>query len=193
MSKLRVQEIAHTNGTVGASIHSSGAVGMPGSIAQVSNVYITEPSSQSIPSDNSYNNITNMSLSITSKLPNSKFYIISRWFGEFNAQSAAYNTMWSFKRNGTVLGQPPQPGSVTIGIHMAAISYWANDADSTPETIVFDYVDAPELPIGSTITYDVCVSANQASKLYNNRCTNATTSGGYERGTSSIVIMEIAQ
>ena len=98
--------------------------------------------------------------------------------------------MWSVKRNGTPVGQPSQPGSLIIGIHMGALSYYGADNDSTGETIFFDYYDTPATL--SSITYQVCLATATAFTLYTNRNVNGTSSGGYERGTSSITLFEIA-
>jgi hypothetical protein len=164
---------------------------MPGQIIQVVNTYLTSPTSQSISAGyNVYNDLSGFAATITPRSASSKIYMTVRWFGEFGDQSQNYNTMWNIKRNGTLLGQPPQPGTLTIGIHMTAISYWANDGDSTPETCFFDYYDTPATT--SPVTYQVSIACPNAYTLYTNRCVNATTSGGYERGTSSITLFEIS-
>jgi hypothetical protein len=162
-----------------------------GSVLQVVNTYLTTTGSISVPASvSTYTDVTGIAATITPTSVNSKILIFARWFGEFNPQSATYNTMWSLKRNGTVIGLPPQPGSVPIGIHMAALSYWVADADSTPETIYFDYHDSPNSI--SALTYQVAVSSTEASTLFINRTVSGSTSSGYERGTSSITLMEIA-
>lgn len=187
-TRLRSNIIQSSTGT---DFMIDGYPRMPGQIIQVVNTYLTTPASQTMTSGyTTYNDISGLAATITPRSTSSKIYMTVRWFGEFNPQSANYNYMWSVKRNGTVLGQPSQPGSLVIGIHMTAISYWANDADSTPETLFFDYYDSPAST--SALTYQVCLAGTDALTLYTNRCVNATTSGGYERGTSSITLFEIS-
>lgn len=163
----------------------------PGTVLQVVNTYLTAPTSQSIAGGyTTYTDLTGFSATITPASVNSKILVFVRWFGEMSPQTEIYNTMWNLKRNGTLIGQPAQPGSLTIGIHMAAISYYANDNDSTPETCFFNYYDSPNST--AAVTYQVSLSCPTGSTLYTNRCVNSATSGGYERGTSSIMLMEIA-
>jgi hypothetical protein len=74
---------------------------------------------------------------------------------------------------------------------MAALYFFDTDADSTPETVYFDYCDTPNST--SALTYQVVVSAAATSStLYINRTVGSSTAGGYERGTSSITLLEIA-
>lgn len=190
MSTLRVDNLNSRTGTT-INVPTGTNFYAPGHIIQVVNTYVSSPSSLSIPASyNTYTDIPGITASITPKNANSKIYMTVRWFGEYSPQTIAYEVMFNMKRNGNLIGQPPQPGTVAIGIHMAAISYYANDADSTPETCFFDYYDTPSTT--SSLTYQLCVSSVSAGTMYINRCVNATTSGGYERGTSSITLFEIA-
>ena len=187
-TRLRSNIIQSSTGT---DFMIDGYPRMPGQIIQVVNTYLTAPTSQSITAGyTTYNDLSGFAATITPRSTSSKIYMTVRWFGEFSDQSQNYNTMWNIRRNGTALGQPPQPGSLVIGIHMTAISYWANDNDSTSETIFFDYYDSPAST--SPLTYQVSLITNSGFTLYSNRCVNATTSGGYERGTSSITLFEIS-
>lgn len=168
-----------------------GTVYVPGHIIQVVNTYLKDPFSQSISAGyNVYNDISSFSATITPKNINSKIYMTVRWFGEISAQTSLQNMCWNIKRNGTLIGQPAQPGSLPLGIHMAAISYTGDNADSTPETCFFDYYDSPASI--SALTYQVSVNCGDAITLYTNRCVNSATSSTYERGTSSITLFEIA-
>ena len=187
-TRLRSNIIQSSTGT---DFMIDGYPRIPGQIIQEVNTYLTTPTSQTMTSGyTNYNDISGFAATITPRSTNSKIYITVRWIGEFNPQSAVYNYMWNLKRNGTLIGQPSQPGSVPIGIHMGAISYQANDADSTPETVFFDYYDSPASI--SALTYQVSIAGTDALTLFTNRCVNATTSGGYERGTSSITLFEIS-
>ena len=54
----------------------------------------------------------------------------------------------------------------------------------------FDYYDSPASV--SALTSQVSITSIDTFTLFTNRCVNATTSGGYERGTSSITLFEIS-
>lgn len=192
MSRLVVgtlQGLASKNGLI--EVPSGSRIAQSGMVLQVVSTYYTEPQSQSIPSTfNTYTDIPGVAATITPRALGSRIYAMVRWFGEFNAQTALYNSMFALKRNGTVIGLPAQPGSLTLGITMGALSYWVADADSTPETAMFDYSDTPNTL--SPVTYQLCIASNTGATLFTNRTVNATTTGGYERGSSSITLMEIA-
>lgn len=191
-SVLAVDQIQPKGANATIIVPSAYSIYSPGSVVQVINTYLTAPLSQSISSGYTvYNDLSGFSATITPKSSNSKIYITVRWFGEFGGSASyTYDTMWGIKRNGTAIGQPPQPGSVVIGMHMAALSNWGADADSTPEMTFFDYYDSPGTV--SPLTYQVYISTQSSYTLYTNRCVNGSTSGGYERGTSSITLFEIA-
>lgn len=194
MSNLTVSQISGTPGSSNQILIPAGhSLYAPGHIIQVVNTYQVDPYSLSVPS--TYNTLTDLpglAATITPKSDASKIYMIVRWFGEFNpVSSMGWSTMFNIKRNGSAIGLPPQPGTLTLGIAMASLSYFANDNDSTPEMAMFDYLDSPSST--SALTYQVCVASNSGGSMFVNRCVNATTSGGYERGTSSITLMEIAQ
>lgn len=189
---LAVDQIRPKGANATIIVPSAYSIYSPGSIVQVINTYLTNIFSQSIPNSyNTYTDISGLAATITPKSSNSKIYMTVRWFGEMNPQTAIYETMWNVKRNGTLIGQPPPNGTSAIGIHMAAISYYANDNDSTPETLFFDYFDSPGTVV--PLTYQICVAATTASTLYTNRCVNSSSGSGYERGTCSITLFEIAQ
>ena len=190
MSTLRVDNLNARTGTT-INVPAGTNFYAPGHIIQVVNTYFKTPISQTLPASyNTYSDISGLSASITPKSVNSKIYITVRWFGEFGDQTPTWNTMWHIKRNGTPIGLPDQPGTLNIGISMAAASYYANDGDSTPETLFMDYYDSPAST--SSLTYQVACSTITACTLTTNRCINAGTSGGFERGTSSITLFEIA-
>ena len=189
---LRVNSIVPRSGNT-ISIESGHVLYVPGSIMQVVNTYYTTATSVSIPSGyNTYTDVTGLSASITPKSTSSKIYIRVRWFGEYSVQNINWDCMWQVKRNSSVILQGSQPGSLNIGIHMGMLAYNAGDADSTPESAYFDAYDSPSST--SSLTYQVAVSHSYGSTqtLYINRTVNAATSGGYERGTSSITLWEIA-
>ena len=188
-TRLRSNIIQSSTGT---DFMIDGYPRMPGQIIQVVNTYLTTPTSQSISAGyNVYNDISGFAATITPRSVNSKIYMTVRWFGEYGDVGQLWNSMWNIKRKGTLVGQPSQPGTLTIGIHVGALSYYGGaDNDSTPESVFFDYYDTPAST--SALTYQVSLAGTDALTLYTNRCVNSTTSGGYERGTSSITLFEIS-
>jgi hypothetical protein len=102
--------------------------------------------------------------------------------------------MFGLTRNGTVVGSPTSasaPGIRTIGITSSSLSYYAGDANSTPEMMSFQYLDSPAST--SAVTYQVTYTANAAGTLYTNRTKgDVNTAASYERGTSSVILMEVA-
>lgn len=160
------------------------------SVLQVVDTYFTTPTSQSMTGGTTYNDITGIAATIVPKSNTSKIMIFARWFGEHGSTGQSWNHMFSVKRNGTPIGQPGQPGALRIGIAPSALTYYADDADSTPDSMSLFYLDSPAST--GSLTYQLCIMNETTYTLYTNRCVNAATSGGYERGTSSIVLMEIA-
>jgi len=160
-----------------------------GSVLQVVNTHYTTPTSQSITS-NIINNITGLEASITPASTSSKILIFVRWFGEHGTDGANWEHMFGITRDGTAIGLPTATGAHTLGIHMAALSYGSANQDSTPETAFYNYLDSPSTT--STVTYRAYVKGGTAETLYTNRVVGATDSTSYERGTSSIILMEFA-
>ena len=159
---------------------------------QVVNTYLTAPFSQSITAGyTTFNDIPGLAATIAPKNINSKIYMTVRWFGEYNAQSTAWSTIWGIKRNGSPIRTADQPGTVAVGIMNTQLGYYGNDSDSTPESTFFDCYDTPASV--SALTYQVYLTGSASLTLFTNRCVNATTSSAdYERGTSSITLFEIA-
>ena len=170
---------------------AGGITYIPGHIIQVVNTYLNTPFSQSVSgSFATYNDISGLAATITPKSINSKIYITVRWFGEYSSTDQAYNSMFGLKRNSSVIGLT---GVANLyGLHQPSISYTFTDVDSTPENCFFDYYDSPASI--STLTYQVYICVQTSQTLYTNRVVGASSASSptYERGTSSITLMEIA-
>ena len=132
-----------------------------------------------------------LNVNITPKFNNSKLWIQVSWCGEFSAANAVYNSMFFLFRNNTKLGQA-NAGTLNItGIMPPALSYEGTDGSSTLESCYFQYFDEPQTM--SQVTYKLGIIVDVALTLTTNRTiTDNTTSAGYERGISSISVMEIA-
>jgi hypothetical protein len=164
-------------------------LGYAGAVLQVVNTYYATATSQSIAADVA-TNITGLEAVITPTSTSSKILIFVRWFGEHGLDGNNWDNMFGMTRDGTVIGLPAQPGSSALGMSGSSLSHYTNNADSTPENVFYNYMDSPNTI--SAVTYRACVTLNTAGALYTNRVVNATTTDSYERGTSSIILMEIA-
>ena len=160
-------------------------------------MYVTDRTSQSIAQNqtaSSATNITGMTLNVTPKFASSKMIIQARWCGEFSSvASAGWNNMFVIQRDNVPIGMPTQQGNRTRGHMPASMGYYANDNDSTLENCMWDTVDFPNTT--SQVTYTAGIYSGWATgyTLYNNRTVNSNTNSGFEDGTSSIVVWEIAQ
>ena len=165
-----------------------------GKILQVKQTYNTDYISQSF-STNVQTNMTNMNVTITPSSTSSKILVQAQWFGEMSSQDRVYNTMFGFKRGSTVIGQPTNTGSsvgAAVGIQQALISYHASDAASTGESLWMQYLDSPATT--SATTYHTWHASNANVTLKSGGTYSWTTSRttGYERGTYSMTVWEIA-
>jgi len=172
--------------TMGSGKAISGA-GAGGKILQVVSTTLDTRFSQSI-SANTNTAITNFEVSITPSSTSSKILLTSSWMGEFGNSDAIYSTMWFFYRDSTKLGHA-QTGSRSCGIQTAALSYWVNNASSTPESMYMQYIDSPSTT--SAITYKVGLYGDRAHTLWTNGTVTDQDNSSYERGLSSIIAMEI--
>jgi hypothetical protein len=164
----------------------------PGHVIQVVNVDNVARTSQGFTA-NTILDISGMVATITPKSASSKIVIQARWFGEFSGADLTYNSVFGISRNGTQIGRQPDPGATIIsGITSAAISYDAPDGNSTAETAILFISDTPGTT--SAVTYRMTLLASGPATLFTNRMVGwAGQAGGFELGTSSMMLMEIAQ
>jgi hypothetical protein len=189
MSNLTVGQLSSNDPITNLITVASGdTVYSPGSVVQMVNTTIYTPTAVSVPANAVSNtNIPDFLVSITPKKSTSRIYVQVRWFGEINAQTTNWDTMFGLKRDGTPVGVNPNATGGSRGISMAALSYYLNDANSTPEMMFFDFYDSPNTT--SAVTYQVYANTTTANTLFTNR----TVGGGGEFGSSSITLWEIAQ
>lgn len=161
------------------------AVGLPRS----AQTYLDSPAVQSIPAL-TLADISGLQASIKPSSVNSKILIVVRWFGELSSANSVWNSMFGLKRNGSPIGNPVDPGVRHSGMASNTGSYnHGGDADSTPEVVQYYYIDSPGTE--SPVNYQATVLCLDAQTFYTNRVVNATDSASYERGTSSIFLMEL--
>mgnify|MGYP007066216146 CR=1 FL=1 len=170
----------------GVEVDRRGAEGF-GKVLQVIQNHFDTTSSQAITAG-VISNITDLSLSITPTSTSSRIMVEVRWFGEFSAN--ANDNMFGLKRDTSEIGSSTSVGSRNYGIHINSISH-STDVHSTPETVYYQYIDAPNTV--STITYHATVRTGSTQTMVTNRSIDDTNTLLYERGTSSITLWEIAQ
>jgi len=177
MSLLKVNNIQNVSGQPNL-----------GKILQVVQTYYTTPTSQSISGQN-YNDITGMSATITPSSTSSRIIIHARWFGE---NTDNWDGGFGLKRNGTIIGAPPSPGSRAALMTQGSTSYGiAVDDNSTPEIAQLWYVDSPSST--SSTTYTMWYTNYNSMTLYINRTVGDTNAFNFERGTSVMILMEVGQ
>ena len=187
MSKLYVDEI-HPKTTGGTTSIIKPA---SGSILQVQYTQI-DATSQWTCGANTDKEISVLAVNITPVSTNSIIKIEAMVNGEWNDNSASYNSTWFFYRDSTKLSAPAA-GSRNVGIMMgSSLSYPATDAGSTPETANYMHFDTPSTT--SQITYKVGVKQSLSSAIYwnLNRCVHDADVVDQERGMSLICVTEIA-
>lgn len=193
MSELTVGQLKGltiNNNTI--TVPSGHTLYSPGHIIQVVTLDNITRTSQGF-SNNVAFDISNMSLSITPKSITSKILIQARWFGEMTAADRVYNSVFFITRNGTRINYQTGTNTNATGLTAAAQSYEGTDANSTPETAIMFTTDSPGSI--STLTYKLGMISNGAGgTLYTNQVVGWTNQAdSYELGTSSMVLMEIAQ
>jgi hypothetical protein len=188
-----------TVGTISGSVASGNKIHIPsgqvlyapGHVIQFVNTTLYTPTSVSIPANYIANtDIPSFNAVITPKATTSKIYVMVRWFGEWSPQTVNWEAMFGLKRNGTPVGVNPSSQTGPSGISMSALSYYASDANSTPEMMYFDFHDSPASI--SAITYQVYANSTAASTLFTNRTVGAGATS-FEYGSSTMTLWEIAQ
>lgn len=199
MSKAR--NIARLNTTSNGKLGSSAFPSLNASNVQSSVTYDTLPAGavlqvksyvytwyNSVTLTDQWQQIPNLSLSITPKRANSKFRIDIRWFGEV---SSAWDVTMGITRNGSIINLPTQEYSRHGCLAMPQQTYVQDDNDSTPEYAFYSTIDAPGTT--NTITYAAvfrCYSGTRT--IMTGRVFSGTSNGNYEQGSQEIIITEYA-
>jgi len=170
----------------GGTITNSGTATGFGKVLQVVQTHVNTTSSQSLTA-NTRAQILGLNASITPSSTSSRIRITVRWIGE-NSVSAE-NTMFGIQRDSTDIGNPAAAGNRNVGQAGLYISYHAN-ASTTMDSSMYTYIDSPSTT--SSITYSATIIDGQNGTLYNQRTVNDSDASSRERGTSNIILEEIA-
>ena len=134
-----------------------------------------------------------LDVNITPKITGSKIWLQCNWMGEFSDHTNVYNHMFFFWRNTTKLANTePSPGSRTIGISPATLTFHDVNDDSTPEHLFMQYFDTHGINAETQITYKLGLNCAFGGTLYTNRTDTDDDNDGRERGVSSLVAIELA-
>ena len=161
-----------------------------GAILQAKATYVDTTSSQAL-TGGTRANITGLSVSITPTTLTSNMLVFVRWNGE-SSLAGQYDAVFGLRRGSTDLGLQSSVGTRPTGMQMTAIGHWASNADSTPDSANWFYLDEEDRTASGQITYNATVVYTSNSTLYNQRTVSDTDVTSKERPTSSIVVMEVA-
>lgn len=160
-----------------------------GSVIQVVQTHLNTTSSQSISAD-TVTNITDLNATITPSSTNSKVRITVRWSGE-SSNLNNYDCAFGIKRGSTIIGNPASAGNRIVGIASTLNNYHGGDSVSTPDGVMYEYLDSPGTT--SATTYYATIRNRYAVTLVNQSSYNTTTDNiAFERLTSTITLEEIA-
>ena len=129
-----------------------------------------------------------LAVNITPKSTSSIIRLDANIFHEWTQADASYLCMWFFYRDSTKLAHA-QAGSRLSGITCSGLSYYAQDASTTPEVASYSYFDTPSTT--SQITYKVGVITHYTTSVHINRTVSDGDSTSNNRGISFISATEI--
>ena len=150
--------------------------------------HLNTASSQSV-SANTRTNITGLNATISPSTTSKRIKITIRWNGEYsNANN--YNQVYGIKRDTTDIGNPAAASSRPVGMAIVAMGYIAADTTSTPDSVMYSYIDSPATTSATTY-HATLIHATAAGTLFNQRTVNDTDNTSSERLTSSIILEEV--
>ena len=154
--------------------------------ANVVQTHVTTISNQSL-SNNTRVNITGLTATITPKSTASKIMVTVMWHGE-GSLAGNQNTVFGIRRGGVDIGNSTAAGDRVVGIAIIQQGHYDANADSTPDSCNYSYLDSPSA--ATPLVYTATV-IGEAQTLYNNSTVASTDAAGYERLTSSITLTEV--
>ena len=179
MSELRSNRITDVAGTSSPYI--------PGAVLQVKYFQLTTSQTETISSANTDQAISNFTVNITPKSSSSIIKLDAQIF--FETANAVHSSLFFFFRDSTKLAHTESAGSRKTGISVGSLSYYDNDADSTPDMVHMGYFDTPNTT--SAIAYKLGCIMSATNNLFINRTVADTNSNSFERGISYISATEI--
>ena len=133
-------------------------------------------------------NISGLNATITPSTTSKRIKVTVRWNGEYSS-TVNYDATFGIKRDAIDIGNPAAAGSRNVGIAIISQGYWAADADSTPDSAMYSYIDSPATT--SATTYHATFMQRTTGTLYNQRTVTDSNTISFERLTSTIILEEI--
>lgn len=137
--------------------------------------------------------VVGCSVSIQPTASTNKILIMVNWMGE-QSVSNSWNQMFGLMRDGVELGVPNDLGTTyagNFGIMPPSLSYTASDANSTPDSVCFHYIDTPGTLNPVTYALSFGGQDNITLKIGGVYGWNTARTTDYERGICVITAMEI--
>lgn len=180
-SILKVDNLQNASGT--------GTPYITGAVLQVQYTQYTSTFSQSITANtDTVLGSAVLTLNITPKSTSSIIRLDAHIMHEWGRGDAPTESMWFFYRDTTKLAAPSS-GNRSTGITPSKLSYFDNDASSTPEGVNYTYFDLPSST--SQITYKIGVRNHYGTNLHVNKTSDDHNTTQHERGISFISATEI--
>jgi hypothetical protein len=191
VTSAKIADGTIVNADINASAGIAGSKLGTGAILQVKYFQLTTSQTETYPTTNTDQAITNFVVNITPKSTSSIMKIEANIMYEW--ANDPWDTMWFFYRDTTKLGNTQaSAGSRRIGISPSVSSHGntaTRNSDSTPEFATLTYFDDPQTT--SAINYKLGVNANGTSDIFINRTVADTDAIDFERGLSFISVTEI--
>ena len=134
-------------------------------------------------------NISGLNATITPSTTSKRIKITIRWNGE-HSNASNHNQLFGIKRDTTDIGNPAADGSRPVGMAIIAMGYSTGDATSTPDSVMYSYIDSPATTSATTY-HATYLHSTLSGTLYNQRTVNDVNTTDGERLTSTIILEEI--
>ena len=198
MSTLTVQNIqgsSSSSNTINvASGHkisgAAGAISVPGTIVQTLQSIKTD--TQVIATSFSFTQISGLTVNITSKEANSKFLLST----SIVVGSAYYSSGFKFAKDGSAISPVGDASNSNTQVSWGFNFYDANNGheDHNVAMVSYQYLYSSSAAAGTSIAFDVHGAPYSSDYvLLINRPNDGSTSASRIRGTSQLLVQEIAQ
>jgi len=136
----------------------------------------------------------NMQITITPRQNNSYFFLIGRCSGENSNDEHRLN--FAFFRDGNRINVGQDSGVIAGSMFVGYSAYYEGDNNSTPVSPMFQTLDkTPGTISGTQIVFEIKLKDQNSNSTtwYYNRAMTMTNAGSYEKLSSELIVMEIAQ
>tara|TARA_B100000085_G_scaffold148614_1_gene135209 strand:- start:33 stop:626 length:594 start_codon:yes stop_codon:yes gene_type:complete len=169
---------------------AAGAISVPGTIVQTLQSIKTD--TQTIATSFSFTQISGLTVNITSKEANSKFLLST----SIVVGHAYYSAGFKFAKDGTAISPVGDADGGPTQVSWGFNFYDANNGseDHNVAMVSYQYLYSPSVAAGTSIAFDVHGAPYSSDYVLQiNRPNNASTAASRIRGTSQLLVQEIAQ